>query len=118
MKHSWFRIQIVFLLLLFCGCASMQMTYSEKKSGRIAQSFRIEEKNVDALFQQGFDDEEVVKILMMSTATHTERDRIIEMRQNGIQWAEMCEEREIDADVFTQEFERLFAELSLKKTDE
>jgi len=85
---------------------------------RIARKFHIEESNVQVLEERGYGTEEVIKILILATATDKRPDEISILREEGVGWEEIAKRYGIEMDTLGRETLKLLAEVEGKREEE
>jgi len=85
---------------------------------RIARKFHIEQSNVQVLQERGYGTEEVIKILIVATATGKGPDQISILREEGIGWEEIAKSYGIEMDTLGRETVKLLSEVEGKKEEE
>jgi len=85
---------------------------------RIARKFHIEESNVQVLEERGYGTEEVIKILILATATDKRPDEISILREEGMGWEEIAKRYEIEMDTLGRETLKLLSEVEGKREEE
>ncbi len=85
---------------------------------RIARKFHIEESNVRALEESGYGTEEVIKLLILATATGKRPDEISILKEEGMGWEEIAKRYGIETDILGMETQKLLSEVEGKKEEE
>jgi len=81
---------------------------------KVARKFHIEESIVLALEERGYSIEEVIKILILATATGKGPDEISILREEGMGWEEIGERYGIEMDALGAETRNLLSEVEGK----
>jgi len=78
---------------------------------RIARQFHIEESIVLGLEEGGYGTEEVIKLLIVATATGKRPDEISILREEGMSWEEIAKSYGIEMDTLGKETHKLLSEV-------
>jgi len=82
---------------------------------RIARQFHIEESSVLGLQEKGYGTEEVIKLLILATATGTRPDEVSILREEGMSWEEIAKRYGIEMDNVGKETQKLLSEVEAKE---
>ncbi len=104
------------LLFIFVnGCASVQLTYSDKTSGHIARLFHVDEKRVISLEDKGYTNSDIIKVLIISVSSNVSAEEVVRMREEGQGWTTICENLGIDTSAFEKESKHLSEEVGISE---
>jgi hypothetical protein len=85
---------------------------------KIARKFGIEESIVSGLEDRGYGIEEVIKLLIVATATNKRPDEISILREEGMDWEEIARRYGIEIDTLDEESQKLLSEVGAGKQEE
>jgi len=85
---------------------------------RIARQFHIEESIVFGLEERGYGTEEVIKLLIVATATSKRADEISILREEGMGWEEIAKRYGIEMETLDEETQKLLSEVGAVKQEE
>ena len=78
---------------------------------RIARKFHIEQGVVLALEERGYETEEIIRLLILATATGKGPDEISILREEGMGWEEIAKRYGIEMDTLGRETRKLLSEV-------
>ena len=84
---------------------------------RIARQFHIEESIVLGLEERGYGTEEVIKLLIVATATSKRLDEISILREEGMGWEEIAKRYGIEMDTLGEETQKLLSEVEEREKE-
>jgi hypothetical protein len=84
---------------------------------RVARKFHIEQSIVLALEERGYGTEEVIKLLILATATGKRPDEISILKEEGMGWEEIAKRHGIETDTLGMETQKLLSEVEEKKEE-
>lgn len=85
---------------------------------RIARKFHIEQGVVLALEERGYGTEEIIKLLILATATGKRPDEISILREEGMGWEEITKRYGIEIDTLGRETRKLLSEVGARSEQE
>ena len=78
---------------------------------KIARKFHIEQGIVLALEERGYETEEIIRLLILATATGKGPDEISILREEGMGWEEIAKRYGIEMDTLGRETRKLLSEV-------
>jgi len=84
---------------------------------RVARKFHIEQSIVLALEERGYGTEEVIRLLILATATGKRPDEISILKEEGMGWEEIAKRYGIETDTLGVETQKLLSEVEEKKEE-
>ena len=107
MKKAIFIIVCVEILLFSSYAHSMgrkpPVVVEDTDEGKIASHFNISEDMVIGLRNKEYSDEQVIEILILSTATGKSIKEITDLRTEGKSWEEIAQNYDVDVDMLNEE---------------
>ena len=71
--------------------------------GKIASHFHINEDIIISLENEGYSDEEIIKILILATTAEKSIKEVTKLYSQGMSWEEIAQDYGIDVDVLNEE---------------
>jgi len=100
-----------------CGLGKKPPPEPKTIEERIARQFHIEESVVLDLEEKGYGTEEVVKVLILATATGKMADEISIFREEGVSWEDIAERYGVGIDALNKETQKLLSEVVGKEKE-
>ncbi len=85
---------------------------------KIARKFHIEQGVVLALEEKGYETEEIIKLLILATATGKSADEISVLREEGMDWEAIAKWYGVEMSTLGKETQRLLFEVGEVKEEE
>lgn len=85
---------------------------------KIARKFHIEQGVVLALEEKGYGTEEIIKLLILATATGKRADEISIIREEGMSWEGIAKWYGVEMSTLGKETQRLLSEVEGRKEEE
>jgi len=85
---------------------------------KIARQFHIEQAIVLGLKDKGYNTEEVIRLLILATATGKTADEIGILKEEGVSWEEITKKFGIEIDTLSQETQKLLSEVGAGEEQE
>jgi len=85
---------------------------------KIARKFHIEHSIVLALEEKGYETEEIIKLLILATATGKSADEISLLREEGMDWEAIAKWYGVEMSTLDKETGRLLSEVGEVKEEE
>jgi hypothetical protein len=105
------KIFIIFLIAIV-GCSSIPKRNLSTSEGVIAAHFNLSEDQVDSLRGKDLSDEEIVKVLIISTGSYLTSDEILEIRKGDKTLEEIGEEAGIEPEILEGKTRELLQQIS------
>ena len=85
---------------------------------KIARKFHIEQSIVLTLEERGYGTEEIIKLLILATATGKRADEISILREEGMDWEGIAKWYGVEMSTLGKETQRLLSEVGGRKEEE
>jgi len=85
---------------------------------KIARKFHIEHSVVLALEEKGYETEEIIKLLILATATGKSADEISVLREEGMDWEAIAKWYGVEMSTLGKETQRLLSEVGEEEEEE
>jgi len=85
---------------------------------KIARKFHIEQSIILALEEKGYETEEIIKLLILATATGKRADEISILREEGMDWEAIAKWYGVGMSTLGKETQRLLSEVGGVKEEE
>jgi len=109
MNKKYLFIGIVFL---FAGCSSVPKKDLSTRTGVIAAYFTVETEEVSQLREKGYDEDKIVKFLIVESGTYLTREEIEQKLQAGQTIEEIAAEAGIEEKELNEKSQKILEELS------
>ncbi|MFH1416023.1 MAG: hypothetical protein ABIH89_08080 [Elusimicrobiota bacterium] len=108
------KIITVFLMFSIAACGSMPKKNLTTHNGIIAAHFNVGEEEVASIKEKGFDEDSMLKILMISRSSYHSIQDVVDMMEAGETPEKIANDAGIEEAVFQERIESIKESISLK----
>ena len=108
------KIITVILVFGIAACGSMPKKNLSTHNGVIAAHFNVEEEEVVSIKEKGFDEDSVLKILMISKSSYHSIQDVMNMMEAGETPEKIASDAGIEDTVFQERIESVKESIALK----
>jgi len=114
----WFFLTHILFAPALSGGGRKPPAEPKTMEEKIARKFHIEHSNVLALQEKGYETEEIIKLLILATATGKRADEISILREEGMDWEAIAKWYGVETSTLGKETQRLLSEVGEVKEEE
>lgn len=111
------KLILLIFLFGFLGCTSMQKKNLATENGVISALFNIPESTVESLRTKGLEDEQILKLLIISTATYLTLPEILSMMEDGVSLHEIATDTGIEQELLQERLDKIKKDLNTYKSN-